>query len=137
MLQKTNKNIQRSNKGQILAIIMRVNLDESHIQFLNVFYNLLNFFFFYWSSLLWYSRNGSFLIQKYSRRQKGKGAHLSPFYSSHRSSLKELSWLCHPISFLSLSVMLSLIEVKYQSSVPEMTTNTLIKLWSHRAVLKA
>lgn len=77
------------------------------------------------------------MMQKGWRKVKEK--HLSPdspFYSFHRSSYMELSCLCRPISFLSLSVILSLIEVKYQSSVPEMTTNTLIKLSSHCAVLK-
>lgn len=60
----------------------------------------------------------------------------SPLYSSHCSSFMELSCLCHPISFLSLSVILSLIGVKYQSSVPEITTNTLTKVSSHCTILK-
>lgn len=77
------------------------------------------------------------MMQKGWRKVKEK--HLSPdspIYSSHCFSFIELSCLCHPNSFLSLSVILSLIEVKYQSSVPEMTTKTLVQLSSHCTVIK-
>lgn len=59
------------------------------------------------------------------RAGKSKGF---PLHSSHRSSFKKLSCFCHPTLFLSLSVIVLLIGVKHQSSVPEMTTKSLDKL---------
>lgn len=77
------------------------------------------------------------MMQKGWRKVKEKDLSPdSPLYSSHCFSFMELSCLRRPHSFLSLSLILSLIEVKYQSSVPEMTTKTLVKLSSHCAVMK-